>query len=90
MKIDDIKCKCGNDNFFMTSGGVFCGSCGRKVLKILYLNPNELSYQQVLSEASKICAIETCNKCKLKSVCSTYVLNPSAIIDCIEELKELV
>lgn len=90
MKIDGFKCKCGNDNFFMNSHGVFCDSCGSKVLRVLYVNPDSPSYEQVLSKASKLCSSVSCNKCKLRSVCLDYDLRPADIIDFIEQIKEIM
>lgn len=51
---------------------------------------NSLTYEQVLSKASKICTLHGCNKCKLRSVCLDYDLRPDDIIDFIERLKEIM
>lgn len=51
---------------------------------------NSLTYEQVLSKASKICTLHGCNKCKLRSVCLDYDFAPKDIVDFIERLKELI
>lgn len=51
---------------------------------------NSLTYEQVLSKASKICTLHGCNKCKLRNVCLDYDLRPIDIMNFIEQLKSII
>lgn len=87
-KLNNFVCKCGNNEVFANSSGVFCSECGNRVAR--YTEIDKKSYEDVLKQANRICKIAKCCNCKIKEPCCDYDIHPCEVEQYILDLENLI